>query len=102
MARSVTLCPSDAIPEGCGRQFQALGRDIAVFRQDGRLFALDGRCPHQGGPLGEGELLGRHVTCVWHGWSFDLETGRCAEEPDESVACFPVREADGRVIVELP
>jgi nitrite reductase (NADH) small subunit len=102
MARSVTLCPSDALPEGCGRQFQAAGREVAVFRQAGQLFALDGRCPHQGGPLGEGELVGRHVSCVWHGWSFDLETGRCVEEPDEAVESFAVRDADGHVVVDLP
>jgi len=102
MAHPVTLCPSEAIPEGGGRQFQAAGREVAVFRRDGRLYALDGVCPHQGGPLGEGELVGGRVTCLWHGWSFDLETGRCAEEPDEAVERFPVREADGLVTVELP
>jgi nitrite reductase (NADH) small subunit len=102
MALSVTLCSADAIPEGSGLHFRVDDRDVAVFRRDGRLYALDGLCPHEGAPLGHGDLVGGQVVCARHGWSFDLETGRSDQVPDEPVACFPVRVEDGMVIVELP
>jgi nitrite reductase/ring-hydroxylating ferredoxin subunit len=53
----------------------AAGRIIALFNVGGTFLALDGVCPHQGGPLGKGTLSGHIVTCPWHGWQFDVRTG---------------------------
>jgi nitrite reductase/ring-hydroxylating ferredoxin subunit len=50
---------------------------IAVFLVDGHAHALANACPHEGNPLVEGELLGRTLTCAFHNWKFDLETGAC-------------------------
>jgi nitrite reductase (NADH) small subunit len=99
---AVTLCAADLVAEGGGLHFKVGERDVAVFRKGGRLFALDGLCPHEGAPLGHGEVVGRQVVCERHGWSFDLATGECEQYPQERVACFPVREQDGMVVVELP
>ncbi|MGD9644937.1 MAG: Rieske (2Fe-2S) protein [Pirellulales bacterium] len=63
-------------PRGTGREVLAADRVVALFNCDGTLYALDGVCPHQGGPLGEGELCGTTVTCPWHGWQFDVRTGQ--------------------------
>jgi nitrite reductase (NADH) small subunit len=49
---------------------------VALFNVDGQLYALDGVCPHQGGPLGRGCLTATIVTCPWHGWQFDVTNGR--------------------------
>lgn len=49
---------------------------VALFNVDGTLYALDGICPHQGGPLGQGSLTGHIVTCPWHGWQFDVRDGQ--------------------------
>ncbi len=49
---------------------------LALFNVDGTYSALDGVCPHQGGPLGKGRLEGRIVTCPWHGWQFDVCNGQ--------------------------
>jgi nitrite reductase (NADH) small subunit len=51
-------------------------RIVALFNVAGEFFALDGICPHQGGPLGDGQLSGCIVTCPWHGWQFDVRTGQ--------------------------
>ena len=53
-----------------------LALNRAVFRVQGRLYALRDACPHMGAPLSEGKLTGGRVVCGWHGWSFDLTTGR--------------------------
>ena len=72
----VDLGPIDTCPPGECREMVALGRMIAVFHVDGQLYGLDGVCPHQGGPLGKGELNGHIVTCPWHGWQFDVRDGQ--------------------------
>ena len=53
------------------------GVEIAVFRVDGEIHAFENACPHEGNPLIEGEVLGPSLTCAYHGWTFDLETGAC-------------------------
>lgn len=53
------------------------GRELALFRVEGRVHAFENRCPHEGNPLVEGEIAGPTLTCVFHNWRFDLETGAC-------------------------
>jgi nitrite reductase/ring-hydroxylating ferredoxin subunit len=53
------------------------GRDVVLFRVEGRIHAFENRCPHEGNPLSEGEILGPTLVCVFHSWRFDLETGAC-------------------------
>jgi nitrite reductase (NADH) small subunit len=68
-------------PQECppGRVLERIvaGRVVAVVHtQDGAWHALDGVCPHQGGPLGAGSLCGTTLTCPWHGWQFDVADGQ--------------------------
>jgi len=101
MSRSLVLCSVAEIPEGTGRQFQVGDREIALFRVGGRFYALDGYCPHAGGPLGEGDIEGDEVACPWHGWSFRLATGEAPLIEGQRVSCFPVRVENDQVVVEL-
>jgi nitrite reductase/ring-hydroxylating ferredoxin subunit len=72
------------------------GREIAVFRAGGRVHAFANACPHEGNPLVEGDVLGETLTCAYHGWRFDLETGAClfGEEPAQR---YPAEERDGAI-----
>lgn len=100
--REVDLGPEDAIPLGQGRAFVVGDAVVAVFRQrDGRLFAIDARCPHRGGPLAEGIVGDGKVICPLHGWKIDLASGRCVGEPG-TVPVYAVRRVDGRVRLSLP
>jgi nitrite reductase (NADH) small subunit len=76
--------------------------NIAVFRTaDNEVFALEDRCPHKGGPLSQGMVHGRRVTCPMHNWNIELDSG-CAVAPDRGCAReFPVRLEDGRVWVNF-
>jgi nitrite reductase (NADH) small subunit len=78
-------------PRGC----------IAVFRTaDDRVFALDDKCPHQGGPLSEGIVHGASVTCPLHNWVISLESG-AAQGADEGVVRFYVLDVKaGRILLE--
>jgi nitrite reductase/ring-hydroxylating ferredoxin subunit len=76
------------------------GRDIAVFVVDGAVYALDNRCPHEGNPLVEGEMLGPTLTCAYHGWRFDLETGACLHG-DEPLRRYPGEIRDGEIVISV-
>ena len=78
--------------------------DIAVFRTaDDRVFALQDRCPHKGGPLSQGIVFGERVACPLHGWTVALADG-CAVAPDRGCAQrFEVKvQSDGTLSVLLP
>lgn len=90
------------IPVQGAREVEAGDVTIAVFRtQDDRVFALDNRCPHKGGPLSEGIVHGTSVTCPLHNWTLSLESG-VALGPDEGCArTYAVRVENGAVFLAL-
>jgi nitrite reductase (NADH) small subunit len=68
------------------------GNIIAVFNIAGKFYAIENVCPHQGGPVGEGEVSeGDTVTCPLHEWRFNIKTGNSSEFPDIKVKTFPVK-----------
>ena len=76
-------------------------KQVALVREGGALFALDGRCPHQGGPLGEGNVCEGALRCPWHGYDFELKTGK-GRGNEHAVEALKVREANGQVEIALP
>lgn len=91
----------DEIPRGQIREFQVAGKSVAIANVEGKLFAINSICLHHGGPLGEGDLEGKLVTCPWHGWQYDVTTGKLAQQPDSGVNCYPVELRDGDVFVDV-
>jgi len=132
MARYVVGRAAD-MPPGSRKIVTAAGRSIGVFNIRGRFYALRNRCPHQGAPLCLGKIKGTTlpgkpyeyvygredeiIQCPWHGWEFEIQTGRTYFNPhkmraqtyevtvgqggDEGVALetFPVTTEDGLVIL---
>jgi nitrite reductase (NADH) small subunit len=96
VARLSDLKPGDCLSVEAG------GLGLALFNVGGRVYALDNTCPHAGGPLGEGVLEDHIVVCPWHGWRYDVRTGARPENPDFTVACYPVRVENDRISVVLP
>jgi nitrite reductase/ring-hydroxylating ferredoxin subunit len=88
-------------PPGSSIERVAGGRMVAIANVDGTLHALDGLCPHQGGPLGTGELCGTTLTCPWHGWQFDVTTGRHRVSATVRQAVYEVRQRAGTIEVRL-
>jgi nitrite reductase (NADH) small subunit len=75
---------------------------LAIFNIDGQFYALDGVCPHQGGPLADGELTGCIVTCPWHGWQFDVRSGQHQLNRNFRQPRFEVKTENGQIWVNLP
>ena len=129
-ARHVVATVEEIPPGGC-KVVQIGNRSIGVFNLAGAFYAVRNRCPHQGGPLCSGRLMGlvesaepgdyrysrvgEIVQCPWHGWEFDLKTGRSWVDPDRvrtrsyevqvedaSVETYPVETDRRNVVVLLP
>ncbi len=88
------------------KEFVIRGNVIAVFHDGDALFALDGLCAHQGGPIAKGVLsktdTGKTcVTCPWHGWQYELETGIQTVNRQPLQRTFPVRVRDGRIEIQV-
>ena len=79
-----------------GRSVAIGGRRIAVFRLPDGLAAIDAACPHAGGPLADGIVADRCVTCPLHGWRFDLDSGE-ATNADARVRTYEVVERAGEL-----
>jgi nitrite reductase (NADH) small subunit len=78
----IEVGPLHAIPRLGARVVRTVGGDVAVFRNnEDEVFALADRCPHRGGPLSQGIVSGRRVTCPLHDWCIRIDDG-CAEAPD--------------------
>jgi nitrite reductase (NADH) small subunit len=93
------ICPLDDIPRLGARVVQRpAGGDIALFRNaEDEVFALHDKCAHKGGPLSQGIVHGRKVTCPLHGWNFDLQDGQALAPDVGSCATFEVKVEDGEV-----
>ncbi len=78
------------------------GRALAVSRTESGWGVLDNRCPHQGGPLGDGEIEGSYLLCPWHGYEYDPVTGEPPAGFSDAAACYQLEERDDGLYVELP
>ena len=113
----VIVATVDEIPPGGRKVVEVRGRTIGVFNLEGEFFALRDRCPHQGGPLCQGHQSGlmesdrpgsyrysrpgEILRCPWHGWEFDIRTGRSRIDPERLKApAFAVAVAAGADLAE--
>jgi len=92
---------SEALAEGQGVEVLHEGNIIAVFRHRGELFAVDGICMHQGGPLARGKLADGTIQCPWHGWMYELATGNNAVTCQHMLHTYPIQESDGKIEIDL-
>ncbi len=90
MARLVKVATVEQLPVGKVMTVEVDGDEIALFNVDGKLYAINNTCSHQGGPLGEGEVDDNIVTCPWHGWQYDVTTGTSTNSPDVRIPTYPV------------
>jgi nitrite reductase/ring-hydroxylating ferredoxin subunit len=97
----VDVALSESIAEGAAIEVVWSGEIVAIFRQQGRLYAIDGMCAHQGGPLAQGRVVAGCVTCPWHGWQYELATGIQTVNRQPLQRTYEVREQEGKVQVQV-
>jgi nitrite reductase (NADH) small subunit len=101
MTEWTKICALDDIPPLGSRRVESARGRIALFRTGDEVFALEDRCPHKGGPLAEGMVCGRHVTCPMHGWNIALADGQALEPDVGHTGVFPVKVEGNAVFVQL-
>ncbi|MDY6819286.1 MAG: thiamine pyrophosphate-binding protein [Halobacteriales archaeon] len=92
----------DELPEGRVKAVTCGDTTVAMTHYEGEYAALDNKCPHQGGPLGEGSIENGLLRCPWHGWDFNPLTGDTPGDFDDCVASYPVEERDDGIYVGFP
>ncbi len=99
VGKVVRVCTIQEISEGTAKMVKVEGKPIAIFNINGKFYATDDTCPHEGGPLSSGFIEGENVSCPWHGATFHIKSGKTLEPPagekmgppvDKGVACYPV------------
>lgn len=96
------ICSLEDIPRLGSRMVKSTGGDIALFRTgDDRVFALDDRCPHKGGPLSQGIVAGERVACPMHGWLIGLENGNAVAPDRGCVKSHEARVDAGKVLLRI-
>jgi NAD(P)H-dependent nitrite reductase small subunit len=101
MSDYVPALAATDLPPGRAAEVTVAGQPVALFNVGGTFHALANRCPHRGGPLGQGFVEGPQVSCPWHNWTFDVTTGENVAGPDLKVARYEVKVEDGQVCVRL-
>jgi nitrite reductase/ring-hydroxylating ferredoxin subunit/DMSO/TMAO reductase YedYZ heme-binding membrane subunit len=95
----VDACSVADIPENRARIVCLSGERVAIFKYDGKISAVSNVCQHQNGPLGEGKIVFGCITCPWHGYQYQPETGASPPPFVEKVPTFNVRVRNGRVLI---
>lgn len=90
---------AEVVP-GSVHEIQINGKPIAVANVAGKYYAISGTCLHRGGPLGQGSLDGAVLMCPWHGWQFDVATGKVSGNPTVGVDCYPVEVRGDELFVD--
>jgi nitrite reductase (NADH) small subunit len=102
MSDFVRLCAQSELPStGQVRELTAAGRTLCIANMGGEICVLDGTCPHEGGPLGEGMIEDGRVVCPWHGFAFDVRTGAAQDDADLKVQVFDAKVEDGELRARL-
>jgi nitrite reductase (NADH) small subunit len=97
------ICKLEDIPQLGSRIVKpGTGGDIAIFRTaDDEVFALHDKCPHKGGPLSQGIVHGKRVTCPLHGWNIGLDDGKAVAPDVGGCARCEVKIEEGQVLLAV-
>lgn len=115
--RSFVACKVDDVPAGKSHVVEVDGKSVGIFNVKGDYYAMHNRCPHMGGPLCEGPVTGTAkftdkyefvydragelVRCGWHGWEFEIESGKCLISERVRAKTYPVTVENGDVVVHI-
>jgi nitrite reductase (NADH) small subunit len=101
MEEFVDVASVHEIGVGRTKSLRVADRTIALYHTARGFFSSDNQCPHRGGPLGEGDVIGEEIVCPWHLWGFDIGSGVCTGNPDVTIVTHEVRIDGERILVKL-
>lgn len=100
---AVELCARAGLSPERARVVRHGERELAVFLDGEVVRVVDNACLHAGGPLADGTVVDGCVVCPWHGWVYELATGRCVvgSRSAGALGAYPARVENGMVVVDL-
>ena len=102
MPRFVEVAKNSQIPENGAIGVEVEGKRLALVNLKGEIYALDDDCPHEAGPLSEGQIIGEEIECPWHTSRFSIKTGSVTMDPaTKDLATYKVRLVGDVVEVEI-
>jgi nitrite reductase (NADH) small subunit len=102
MSDFVRICAQSELPRANDvREFTVSGKTLCVANVGGSICVMDGVCPHEGGPLGEGTIEDGRVVCPWHGYAFDVHTGEAQDAPELRDTVFEAKIEAGELRARL-
>jgi nitrite reductase/ring-hydroxylating ferredoxin subunit len=100
--KAVPIAPVEEIPDGERKMVQIDGLSVGVFHHKGGWYALRNSCLHRGGPVATGKLVDDRIICPWHGYTYEVSTGRLVTDPSARLDTYPVSIEGGWVYVQVP
>lgn len=101
MSEFVHVAKTSDLKPGEVKTVEAGGNKIALYNVAGKFFATQNNCLHMQGPLGEGILDENLITCPWHGWQYNVETGENPMMPTAKLRVFEVKVEGDSVMVNV-
>ncbi len=95
------VCRASELGEGQAIEVVIDSNVIALFRSGGQLYAIDGICAHQGGPIARGRVEHDCVTCPWHGWQYHLRNGHNAVTNKPMLRSYPIQQTADQIEIQI-
>jgi len=96
----VAVAKLSELPPGRVKKVIVEGKEVALYNAGGTIRATSNICPHQGGPLDEGELDGNLIICPWHGWMFNIEDGCSVMSPNLRIRTYEVQVQGDDILIK--
>ena len=97
----IKVASKNEIQSGRGKVVDLNGKEIAVLNDNGKFFAIENTCAHMGGPLGEGNCSKETVTCPWHGWTYNLKTGKNTFNEEIKLNVYEVKIDKNDILIKI-
>ena len=101
MSEFIKVAKKGELEKGRGTIVEVQGTSLALFDIQGKICVIKNSCPHAEGPVGEGDLEEKVVTCPWHGWQFDVTTGESPASSDMKVETYPVKIEGEDILIQI-
>lgn len=101
MGEFIRVASISDVPDGKIKKVVVNGKEYALYNVSGNIYASTTVCPHQGGPLDEGELDGNNVVCPWHGWTFDVINGQSAMSSRVKIPVYETKIEQGNIYLNI-
>ncbi|MBI2106287.1 Rieske 2Fe-2S domain-containing protein [Candidatus Woesearchaeota archaeon] len=101
MVEFIKVASKSEIRNGYGKVIDINGKSIALMNNNEKFFAVENTCKHMGGPLGEGNCEDGKVICPWHGWSYDLKTGKNTFNEEIKLETYEVKIDGENILIKI-